>query len=106
MHRIGIMGERESILAFNAAGIEIRLVGQAQEAARELHKMAEEGFAIIYITEQTAREIPAAIKAYRNRLLPAIIPVPGNRGTLGIGMDGIKNSVERAVGADILFRNG
>ena len=40
---------------------------------------------------------------YIDRKLPAIIPVPSKDGTLGIGVQGVKKSVERAVGADILF---
>ncbi|MCQ4771942.1 V-type ATP synthase subunit F, partial [Intestinimonas massiliensis] len=35
-------------------------------------------------------------------LTPAIILIPGKSGSLGIGMDNVKKSVERAVGADSL----
>ena len=41
---------------------------------------------------------------YKDDMLPAIIPVPGRNGSLGIGMDNIHKNVERAVGADI-FNN-
>lgn len=34
---------------------------------------------------------------------PAIIPIPGVDGNFGIGIANVKKSVERAVGADILF---
>lgn len=104
MHKIGIIGERSSILGFHIAGIEIRPAGQVQEAVRALHKMAEEGFAVIFITEQIAAKMQAELEFYRTRQLPAVIPVPGSRGKTGVGMDGIKSSVERAIGADILFR--
>ncbi|NLO39192.1 MAG: V-type ATP synthase subunit F, partial [Ruminiclostridium sp.] len=36
---------------------------------------------------------------------PAVIPIPGIQGSLGIGMLGVKRCVEKAVGADILFRD-
>jgi V/A-type H+-transporting ATPase subunit F len=43
------------------------------------------------------------VDEYTDSRLPAIIPILGKDGTLGIGMTSVKKSVERAVGADILF---
>lgn len=45
------------------------------------------------------------IDEYKDSELPAIILIPGLQGSLGIGMAGVKKSVERAVGADILFND-
>ena len=45
----------------------------------------------------------AEIDKYRESRLPAIIPVPDRNGSSGMGMENLKKSVERAVGADILF---
>ena len=42
---------------------------------------------------------------YKDRKIPAIIPIPGRQGTMGMGMTSVKKSVERAVGADILFKD-
>ena len=42
---------------------------------------------------------------YKDRRVPAIIPIPGRAGTIGMGMTSVKKSVERAVGADILFKD-
>ena len=105
MHKIGIIGDRESVIGLNAA-IEARVVKHPREAARELNKMVEEEFAVIYITEQTAQQIEAEIEKYKGRIIPAIIPVPGIQGNTGMGMKGIKRLVEKAVGADILFKDG
>ena len=44
-----------------------------------------------------------AVSRYTDSKLPAIIPIPNKDGSLGIGMASVKKSVERAVGADILF---
>ncbi len=43
------------------------------------------------------------IDKYKDSRLPAIIPIPGKEGASGTGMDSVRKSVERAVGADILF---
>ena len=49
-----------------------------------------------------ASQIPAEIARYQDALTPAVILIPGKEGSLGIGMNNVKNAVERAVGADIL----
>lgn len=49
------------------------------------------------------RRCPEIIDAYKEQPIPAIIPIPGKDGSLGIGIRNVKKNVERAVGADILF---
>lgn len=58
--------------------------------------------AIIYLTEQFAEQMQDEVKKYKDMVTPAIILIPGKSGSLGIGMKNITDSVERAVGADIL----
>lgn len=105
MYKIGVIGDKDSILGFKALGLSVFPVTQPQEAEKVLHRLAQEEFAVIYVTEQVAKDIVPSIEKYNERRFPAIIPIPGNQGILGIGMEGVKKSVERAVGADILFNN-
>lgn len=104
MYKMGIVGDKDSILGFKALGLTVCPVRTAEEAALAVKKMAEDNYAVIYITEHTARDAEHIMEAYRDRRLPAVIPLPGNRGSLGIGMLSLKKSVEKAVGADILFK--
>ena len=60
--------------------------------------------AVILITEDTAARIPEAISRYRADPVPAIIPIPGASGSNGLGMANVRANVEKAVGADILFK--
>ena len=46
-----------------------------------------------------------AVDRYKTAQIPAIIPIPGREGSLGLGIASVKKSVERAVGADILFKD-
>ena len=64
--------------------------------------MAESGFAIIYITEQLADGLARELEEYREQLVPTVIPIPSNQGSLGLGMANVKKNIERAVGADII----
>ncbi len=43
------------------------------------------------------------LEKYREKTLPAIIQIPGVSGNTGAGVEGVKKTVEQAVGSDILF---
>ena len=58
--------------------------------------------AVIYLTEQLAKDMDDVISRYKDELRPAIILIPGREGSLGIGKNNIQRAIERAVGADIL----
>lgn len=105
MYKIGVIGEKDAVMGFIALGFSVFPVENREQAAAVLSDLAEERYAVIYITEQTAANIENEINQYRESRFPAIIPIPGIQGSLGIGMNGVKRCVEKAVGADILFRD-
>ena len=62
MHKIGIIGERDSVLGFMALGLSVREAETAEKAGAALHEMAKSGeYAIIYITEAYAEALEAEI---------------------------------------------
>lgn len=103
MIKIGVIGDKDSVLGFRAVGLEVFPVISSEEAAETLHELSGRGYGVIYITEQLASPIMTDIERYKDEEFPAIILIPSNRGSLGLGMTAVKKSVERAVGADILF---
>ncbi|HHW22298.1 MAG TPA: V-type ATP synthase subunit F [Clostridiaceae bacterium] len=106
MHKIAVMGDKDSILGFKAIGFDIYpTTGSKDEKAGLLNSLAEDGYALIYITEDTAVDIMDEISRYRSSYFPAIILIPGSKGSLGIGKRFVKESIEKAVGADILAHN-
>ena len=74
-----------------------------EEAADKLKQLASGKYGIIYITEALAAELKDEIARYQEQTLPAIIQIPGVSGNTGAGVAGVKQTVEQAVGADILF---
>ena len=103
MYKIGVIGDRASVLGFRAVGLDVFPTDDADEARKTLKRLAKEDFAIIYVTEQLYQYMQDEVYEYTDLRIPAIIPIPGRDGSLGIGMTSVKKSVERAVGADILF---
>ena len=77
----------------------------AAEAEEILHRLAKKGdVAVIFITERYAAQLREEIDRYKDQPLPAVISIPGREGSTGYGMNSIRSAVERAVGADILFK--
>ncbi len=99
---IGVVGDKDSVLAFKAIGIDVFPVVEADEARIAVDKMAMNGYAVIFITEQVAVTIEETIERYNKQMLPAVILIPSNQGTLNIGSKRISDSVEKAVGVNIL----
>jgi len=104
MYKIGIIGDSASVLGFMAVGFTVVPVDSQEQAVKAIARLAED-HAIIYITEEYAIMCEETVAKYRSLPMPAIITVPGKNGSIGYGMSGIKQSVERAIGADILFKN-
>ncbi|SHJ85270.1 V/A-type H+-transporting ATPase subunit F [Clostridium amylolyticum] len=102
MHKIGVVGDKDSVLAFKALGIEVFPVIEKEEARKTVDKLALTGYGVIFVTEQVAKDIEETIERYNKQLLPAVILIPSNQGTLNIGMQRISDNVEKAVGVNIL----
>lgn len=105
MYKIGVIGDRESILGFSSLGLDIFPVDSADETEAVLKDPTRmQDYAVFFITEEAAKAAQSFLSMYRSRRTPAIILIPGKGGSLGLGMADVKKSVEKAVGADILFK--
>ncbi len=106
MYKIGIIGNRDAVLGFMALGFSVHEAETVEDAARELHQMARsQEFGVIFLTENYAVQLEDETAKYRDMPLPAIVSIPGPEGSTGYGMNNLRHAVERAVGADILFKN-
>lgn len=104
MHKVGIVGDKDTILGFLALGIDIFPAYEPDEIKRTIQSLVEKEYAIIYITERASLLAKETISRYKDFQLPAIIVIPGIEGNLGIGMNEVRESAKRAIGADILFK--
>lgn len=105
MYKVGVIGDKDSVMGFLALGIDIFPAYDSDEIKKLIHKLVEEEYAIIYITEEASLLAKEAINKYKDLQLPAIIVIPGISGGMGLGMNEIRESAKRAIGADILFKD-
>ena len=103
MSKVGIIGDKDSIMGFLALGIDIFPAYTPEEIKKTIHSLAEKEYAIIYITEQASLHAGESLAKYKDFELPAIIVIPGIGGSMGLGMNEVRESAKRAIGADILF---
>lgn len=113
-YSIAIVGNKETILGFKALGLKAFDANSPEETVKVLYDLksreivndktgeTKPEFAIIFITEELAMGISKDdYKKLSAQALPAIIPVPGSKGTTGYGIRRIGKMVEQAVGSDI-----
>lgn len=105
MSKVGVIGDRDSIIGFRALSMTVLEAANAAEAAQHLHDLLKEDFAVIFITEDLAEGNQELLQTIRSQKLPAIIPIPSLTGTTGLGMRQVRESVRRAVGMDLLSQD-
>lgn len=101
MSKIAVLGQRNDVLGFRALGLTTVFADDRETAVHELHRLAREEYAIIYVTEYLAQQMIDEIDRYNASPAPAVILIPGKGGSLGVAQARLQRAVERAVGADI-----
>lgn len=102
MAKIGVIGDRDSVLLFKAVGLDVFFEDEGERANRTLHRLAREGYATVFVTEKLFASCQETIEEFKGQAYPAIIPIPDNAGSRGVGEKILRQNVEKAVGMDIL----
>ena len=102
---IAYIGDSESVKGFGAVGIKAIICDRADDAAALLKEVTEKDrYAVIYMTEELYAAAEKEVAKLAEEPIPAIIPLPGAKGTTGLGISRLSSFVEKAVGSDILFK--
>lgn len=99
---IAIVGDRDSIFCFRAVGVDVFPVVKPDEVKAVFEEVSQRGYAVIFVTEQSAVHIEEKLAEAAWRPLPSVMLIPNNQGSLGLGVEGLREVVKRAVGADIM----
>ncbi len=103
-YKIAVIGDKDSILGFKTIGVDTFPVTSSESALNTLKQLVSENYGVIFVTEELARNMEDVINELHRRYLPAVVLIPNSKGALGMGIQQIKDNVEKAIGADILFR--
>ena len=104
MFKIGVIAARDTVIGFKALGLDTFPVDSADAARRSLRSLIspESEYAIIYLEDSFAEALKTEIDRVKERSSPAIILIPGRNGSLGIGMNELREAVDKAVGVAII----
>ena len=103
MAKIGVIGDRDSVLLFKVVGLDVFFEDEGDSANRTLHRLAREGYVTVFVTEKLFAACAETIEEFKGQAYPAIIPIPDQAGSRGVGEKMLRQNVEKAVGMDILF---
>lgn len=96
------VGHYDTVLPFQAVGVKpFPVLGDQKEDRALLEKLVRDDYAVVFVEEALFLEHQELISELNQEHSASIIPIPGIRGSLNVGLSAIRNNVERAVGMDI-----
>lgn len=95
------VGSYDTVLPFQAVGVRPFAVSQAEEVVPLLERLSREGYGVVFVEERYYVDQAALVERLNREYKTSIIPIPGIRGSIGVGLKAVRLSVERAVGMDI-----
>ena len=99
-----MIGGSDTVIGFKALGLDTFPVNSDEEASvafKQIIQTENDPYAIVYVEETWAEGLSSAIHKFRSDPELAIILIPGRDGSKGMGLQALKDAVEKAVGSDI-----
>lgn len=103
--KLAAVGQKEAVLSLKALGMIVIPTNTKEETIKAIHSLKKDGIKIIFITEEEAIAAKEVLDYYRADSDISIIPIPGTLGSKGYALQSVRDNVEKALGADILFNN-
>lgn len=101
-YKIGVIGERESVLPFQMLGWEVSFCEETRGARAALGKMISEGCAVIYLTTSLAEGMMEIVEHYNSLMTPIITLIPSHKGKSLLAEKRLTDTVIMAIGKNIL----
>lgn len=97
------VGSYDCVIPFQAIGIETAVIDAENRASvpQILSRFSRDDYAVVFIEETLFEAFADDLNTINENEDLAVIPIPSQAGSLGIGVESIRKSAERAVGMDI-----
>ena len=99
--KMAAVGSYDTVLPFQAVGVAPFPAETDEEVEATVSRLAREDYGVIFVEERQFVAQAALIDRLVQEFSTSIIPIPGIRGSIGVGLSAVRSSVERAVGMDI-----
>ncbi|MFQ5899981.1 MAG: V-type ATP synthase subunit F [Thermodesulfobacteriota bacterium] len=101
-NKVAVIGDRDSILIFKGLDISVFPVKDAENIPSLIESLSNDGYIIIFITEEYREGLGSFMEERASQTLPSIIPIPSHNGSTGIGKAIMQELVKKATGTDML----
>jgi V/A-type H+-transporting ATPase subunit F len=102
--KAGIVGMADAVLPFGALGFKVYVANNSEEGESAVKQAASEGVGVLFLDETLAATMSDVLPELSEAGWPIITVIPGLKGSLGMGISLLRKRVEKAIGADILFK--
>jgi V/A-type H+-transporting ATPase subunit F len=102
MFRVAIVGDKGSVLSFRALGLNAYAIDKPEEVRDIWPQIIEEGYAVIFVTETLYLQIKDLLPVTDEGKTPIVLIIPEATGGTKLGVRRIKETVEKAIGVDIV----
>jgi V/A-type H+-transporting ATPase subunit F len=97
--RIAVIGRRDTVVAFQAAGLAVFPVEPGLEVAGEVERIVAAGHQVVVFTEDLLPFLGGLLEKYRRAATPCLVALPFGGAHQSVAR--LKEVVKRAVGADV-----
>lgn len=99
MSKIGMIGDKSSVMGFGAIGLTTAFCKTADETKKALDSMAE--CCAVFTTERLYAELMQTSVLSAEGLTPAVVPIPDRSGGIGLGDRLMQDRIKRAIGVNL-----
>lgn len=103
---IAAVGGRDLILPFKAIGVQIFPVEKIEDAKETMRNLIRQGYGLILVTEDLASKLEDVLDEVSTQPTPSIVPIPSSGGPTGFALGRLRETIKKAVGADIMAQGG
>lgn len=97
--RIAVVGNRETVVAFRAAGLQAFPVAAGADAAARVEELIAAGYRVVFFTEELFADLAPVLERYRRAAVPCLVALP--QGRSGQSLARLQAVVRRSVGTDV-----
>lgn len=102
MPDIAFIGDRDTVSAFKALGAETFYSDEHESPAQLVSEASRGRFKIIFVTEEVYEGAREIIAAFKEQATPTFTVIPSVRGSRGLALQMMRDSVRRAMGVEFI----
>ncbi len=102
MSEIAFIGDRDTIWPFVALGYSLFFAEEHESVSRLVMEVVEQRYKLIFVTEEVYEVAHDEIDEFDEQPIPTFTILPSVKGSRGTAMQRIRDSVRKAVGAELI----